>query len=161
MIIPKKRFHFNQYYIYGSAAFVVGFGAVLVALVHIAPVRVPDANVATRPVTSRENEKQTTSESSLVQEASSAAMPGVAVPTARNQGTSITVVQPATADPTAQEPTPSTSAPSTTTPTEEPATKTPAPATDPGTQEQPGQGGLGLGIELSLPLLPTMTIGLE
>lgn len=45
--MPKKRFRFDNKYLYGSAAFVVGFGGVMSLLVSFAPVNVPNANIAT------------------------------------------------------------------------------------------------------------------
>lgn len=43
LLIQKKRFQFNKSYIYGSAAFIVGFGAVMAVLVHNAPIKVSQA----------------------------------------------------------------------------------------------------------------------
>ena len=46
LLIQPKRFQFNKSYIYGSAAFVTGFAGVLGILVHFAPVRISQADVA-------------------------------------------------------------------------------------------------------------------
>lgn len=43
LLIQKKRFQFNKSYVYGSAAFIVGFAAVMAILVHNAPIRVSEA----------------------------------------------------------------------------------------------------------------------
>lgn len=59
MLMPKKRFQFNQTYLYGSSAFIVGFGVAIAALVHFAPIRVPNANIATTPESSSSEQTST------------------------------------------------------------------------------------------------------
>jgi len=47
MLMQKKRFRFDNKYIYGSAAFIAGFGGLMTLFVNFAPLHVPSANIAT------------------------------------------------------------------------------------------------------------------
>jgi hypothetical protein len=49
MLMQKKRFRFDNKYIYGSAAFIAGFGGLMALFVNFAPLNVPSANIATIP----------------------------------------------------------------------------------------------------------------
>lgn len=66
--MPRKRFQFNNLYLYGSLAFVVGFGGIMAMLVHTTPMYAPQATIAgvvdqkahqeaaTQPVETNEND---------------------------------------------------------------------------------------------------------
>ena len=47
MLMQKKRFRFDNKYIYGPAAFIAGFGGLMTLFVNFAPLHVPSANIAT------------------------------------------------------------------------------------------------------------------
>lgn len=49
MLMQKKRFRFDNKYLYVSAAFVAGFGGIMTLLVHFAPINVPNTSIATTP----------------------------------------------------------------------------------------------------------------
>lgn len=49
MLMTKKRFQFSNKYLYGSAAFILGFAGIMTYFVNFAPVRVPNASVAIIP----------------------------------------------------------------------------------------------------------------
>ena len=61
MLMPKKRFRFDNKYIYGSAAFIAGFGGLMTLFVNFAPIQVPSANIAS--VAEAPKTKEVTSES--------------------------------------------------------------------------------------------------
>lgn len=76
MKLPKKRFQFNHMYLYGSAAFIIGFGTILSVLVNFAPVRVPDANIASVNGASTEKpQSEPSTEASQSSESNTAANP--------------------------------------------------------------------------------------
>lgn len=47
MLMRKKRFQFDNKYLYGSAAFLAGFGGIMTLLVNLTPVNVPSSNIGT------------------------------------------------------------------------------------------------------------------
>jgi len=101
MLMQKKRFRFDNKYIYGSAAFIAGFGGLMALFVNFAPLNVPSANIATIPEVPKNQE--VTSESADasqndVQTQPKSPAPNTNVPTSqptvKDNGTVATPVNP-------------------------------------------------------------------
>lgn len=117
MLMRKKRFQFDNKYLYGSAAFLAGFGGIMTLLVNLTPVNVPSSNIGTIPEASKSQEATNTptgatASSDQVQPTSPAANNSVPVsqPTVNNNEPVVTPTAPV------ETPAPTTSEPVVTTP---------------------------------------------
>ena len=113
MLMQTKRFRFNNKYIYGSAAFIAGFGGLMTLFVNLAPLHVPSANIATIPETPKSQEitaeteeaSQTDTQNQPTNTAPNNNVPA-SEPTVTGNGTVVTPTTPTeTPAPTTTEPT--------------------------------------------------------
>lgn len=118
MLMRKKRFQFDNKYLYGSAAFLAGFGGIMTLLVNLTPVNVPSSNIGTVSEASKSQEATntptgaTTASNDKVQPTSPAANNSVPVsqPRVSSNETVVTPTAPV------ETPAPTTSEPVVTTP---------------------------------------------